>query len=340
MVRFLWRKNILSTGTGSVNQRREMHEVGDMEVFVRVIERASFSGAADALGVTPSAVSKHVTRLEDRLGVRLLHRTTRRLSLTPEGEIYHARVRDILAAFAEAEGEVAHRGVEPQGLLRINSVAPFAFHCLSDALPEFMALYPKVEVALAVTDHIVDLIEEGADLGLRTGRIDDASLVRRPICTVERGIYAAPAYVERRGLPASPEELKEHDCIGLSSTPAWEQWPFDIGGERRVVEVRSRLSVDNAMMALQLAIGGAGIARTSNLTVGRAATDGRLVQLFRDSHVTEATPLSAVYPIGRHRMLKVRVFIDFLVARYRHPPWQVTDERSVFDAAACGAVVR
>jgi DNA-binding transcriptional LysR family regulator len=287
-----------------------------------VVERGSFSAAAEALGVTPSAVSKHVTRLEDRLGVRLLHRTTRRLSLTPEGEIYHARVRDILSAIAEAEGEVAHRGVEPQGLLRINSVAPFAFHCLSDALPEFMALYPKVEIALSVTDRIVDLIEDGADLGLRTGRIDEASLVRRPICTVERGIYAAPTYIARRGLPASPEGLSEHDCIGLSSTPSWEKWPFIIDGERRVVEVRSRISVDNAMTALQLAVCGAGILRTSNLTVGRAAGDGRLVQLFRDCHATEATPLSAVYPIGRHRMLKVRIFIDFLVARYRQPVWQ------------------
>jgi DNA-binding transcriptional LysR family regulator len=299
-----------------------MHEVGDMEVFVRVVERASFSGAAEALGVTPSAVSKHVTRLEDRLGVRLLHRTTRLLSLTPEGEVYHARVREILVAIAEAEGEVADRGVEPQGLLRINSVVPFAFHCLSEALPEFMLRYPKVEVALAVTDRIVDLIEDGADVGLRTGRIDGGSLVRRRICTVERGIYAAPAYLARRGVPATPEALKEHDCIGLSSTPAWERWPFVLGGERRVIEVRSRLSVDNTMTALQLALGGAGIARISNLTVGGAVREGRLVQLFVDSHAAESTPLSAVYPLGRHRMLKVRVFIDFLAFRYRHPPWQ------------------
>jgi DNA-binding transcriptional LysR family regulator len=324
MLHFTGRKSILSTGTGSVNQKRAMNEVGDMEVFVRVVEQASFSGAADALGVTPSAVSKHMTRLEDRLGVRLLHRTTRRLSLTPEGEIYYARVRDILAAIVEAESEVADRGVEPQGLLRINAIVPFAFHCLSEALPDFMIRYPKVEVALAVTDRIVDLIKDGADVGLRTGRIDEGSLVRRRICTVERGIYAAPAYLGRRGVPATPEALKEHDCIGLSSTPAWERWPFVIGGERRVIEVGSRLSVDNTLTALQLAIGGAGIARISNLTVGRAVSEGRLVQLFRDSHAAEATPLSAVYPLGRHRMLKVRVFIDFLITRYSHPPWQAT----------------
>lgn len=302
-----------------------MHEVNDMEVFLRVVERASFSGAAEALGVTPSAVSKHVSRLEDRLGVRLLHRTTRRLSPTPEGEIYLERAREILEKIAEAEGEVAECGVEPQGLLRINAVVPFAFHCLSEALPEFMNRYPKVEIALAVTDRIVDLIEDRADVGLRTGQIDEGSLVARRICTVERGIYAAPAYLARRGVPKSPEALLEHDCIGLSSTPGAQYWPFMIEGERQMIEVHGRLSVDNTLTALQLAIGGAGIARISNLTVGKAVHDGRLVQLFLDSHIAEATPLSAVYPFGRHRMLTVRAFIDFLVARYRSPPWQVAE---------------
>jgi DNA-binding transcriptional LysR family regulator len=302
-----------------------MHEVGEMQVFALVVERASFSEAAAQLGITPSAVSRHVTRLEDRLGARLLHRTTRRLALTPEGAVYHARVRDILAAIAAAEGEVANPGAEPHGLLRVNSVVPFAFHCIAEALPDFMQRYPKVEVALTVTDRIVDLIEDGADVALRTGEIDELSLVRRRICTVERGIYAAPDYLARRGVPDTPEALHAHECIGLSNTPNWQNWPFVVAGERRVVKVQSRITVDNTMVALHLALAGAGIVRISNLTVGRAVRDGRLVPLLRESHAVEPTPLSAIYPLGRHRMPNVRAFIDFLAERFRHPPWQEPD---------------
>jgi DNA-binding transcriptional LysR family regulator len=310
-----------------------MQQSGDMHVFVRIVDSGSFSAAAEALGITASAVSKIITRLEDRLGVRLLHRTTRRLALTPEGEIYHLRAKDILAAITDTEHEVSGRGSAPQGRLRVNSVAPFALQYLAAALPLFMTSYPKVEVELAVTDRIVDLLADHADIAIRTGTISDSSLVVRKIGDVERGIFASPDYLKRRGTPKTPSELINHDCIKLSATPAGHRWPFYDSGEIKVIEIGSRLSVDNAAVALHLALAGAGIVRTSNLTVGNAVRDGRLVQLFTDCHVVESTPISAVYPLGRHRMLKVRAFIDFLVEHFRVPPWR---DATLMETAAEG----
>jgi DNA-binding transcriptional LysR family regulator len=291
-------------------------QVGEMQVFDRVVARASFSAAAEELGLTPSAVSRVISRLEDWLGVRLLHRTTRRLSLTPEGEVYHLRTRDILAAIADVEDDLSAHARAPQGRLRVNCVVPFALHFLAGELPDFLARHPRIEVDLAVTDRIVDLLAENVDVAVRTGPITEPSLVVRRIGRVERGIFAAPAYLERRGVPLTPDDLDRHDCIRISSTPSGHRWPFRVGGAERTVEIASRISVDNADMALHLALSGAGLVRTSDLTVGAAVRDGRLVPLMADCHLAEPTPVSAVYPQGRHRMPKVRAFIDFLAERF------------------------
>jgi DNA-binding transcriptional LysR family regulator len=298
-----------------------MDATADMRTFVRVVERGSFSAAAEELEITPSAVSKLVTRLEDRLGVRLLHRTTRRLALTPEGETYHLRARDILAAIADAEIEVS-RGGDPQGRLRVNSVIPFALHQIAQALPDFIARYPRIEVEIAATDRVVDLLVENTDVAIRTGPIDDPSLVVRKIAVVERGIFASPTYLARRGTPHSFDELAVHDCIRLSSSLAGRRWLFHDCGRVKALEVQSRIVVDNSEAALQLALASAGIIRVCDIVVGNAVRDGRLVELLTDSHVTEPTPLSAAYPLGQHRMPKVRAFIDFLVERFSHAPWR------------------
>src|SRR6266508_4344355 len=196
-----------------------MSSNGDMLVFAQVAERASFSAAAEYLGITRSAVSKVVTRLEHRLGVRLLHRTTRRLSLTPEGEIYHRRARDILAAIDDAEVEVS-RAQTPQGRLRVNSFVTFALQHIAPVLPDFFARYPNVQIELSVTDRVVDLLADNADVAIRTGTVDDPSLVVRKIAYVERGIFASPQYLARRGAPRTSDQLAEHDCIKLTSNSA------------------------------------------------------------------------------------------------------------------------
>lgn len=299
-----------------------MDAATDMRVFVRVVERGSFSAAADDLQLTPSAVSKLVTRLEDRLGVRLFHRTTRRLALTPEGETYHLRARDILAAIEDAETEVARSGTTARGRLRVNSGTAFVLHELAAALPDFLARYPDIEVELAVTDRMVDLLAENADVAIRTGPIGDPSLVARKIADAERGLFAAPAYLERHGVPRTPDDLARHNCIVLSSIPAINRWPFHAGAKVRIVQVTSRVIVDDAEVAMRLAVAGAGIVRLSDLLVGEAVRRGLLVPLLADQHVVEPIPVSAVYPQGRHRMAKVRAFVDFVVERFASAPWR------------------
>lgn len=300
-----------------------MDSAGEMRVFTRVVERGSFSSAAEDLGITPSAVSKLVTRLEDRLGVRLLHRTTRSLALTPEGETYHLRARDILAAIEDAEAEMSRAGRRPRGRLRVSCVTAFALHQLAPALPDFMARYPEVDIELTATDRVIDLLAEHADVGIRTGPIADPSLVVRKITDVERGLFASPVYLARCGTPRKPEQLRDHDCIILSLIPSAHRWFFHENGHVKGIDIVSRVLVDSAEAALQLAIAGGGVTRVGDMLVGQAIRDGRLVPVLSDSHVIERVPLSAVYPQGRHRMPKVRAFLDFLVERFRYAPWRL-----------------
>ena len=298
-----------------------MPSAEDMRVFVRVVEKASFSAAAEEFEMTPSAVSRLITRLEKRLGARLLHRTTRRLALTPEGQIYHRRARDILAAIDDAEVEVS-RSQSPQGRLRVNSMVPFAIQLVA-ALPEFAARYPNIDLDLTATDRVVDLIAENADVAIRTGRITDASLVVRKIAEVYRHIFASPLYLKRRGTPVSPHELDDHQCITITSIAGGNRWAFREKKQVRFIDIRKAIAVDNSDAALQMALTGAGIVRLADIVVGDAVRDGRLVQLFRDSHVVEPVQVSAVYPLGRQGMPKVRAFIDFLVEKFRRAPWRV-----------------
>jgi DNA-binding transcriptional LysR family regulator len=304
-----------------------MDSATEMRVFVRVVERGSFSAAAEDLAMTPSAISKLVSRLEDRLGIRLLHRTTRRLALTPEGETYHLRAQEILSAIDDAEAEVARLGTTPRGRLRVNTGTAFALHELVAALPDFIARYPEIEIDLSVTDRVVDLLSENADVAIRTGMVTDPSLVARKIADAERGIFAAPAYLDRRGTPATPDELARHDAIVVNSVPAVNRWPFRDGDGVRIVEVNNKIVVDDAEVALRLAIAGTGILRVSDMLVGEAVRRGLLVPLFVGVSVSEPLPVSAVYPQGRHRMAKVRAFVDFVVDRFKGAPWRQWDVR-------------
>jgi DNA-binding transcriptional LysR family regulator len=292
-----------------------------MAVFARAIERGSFSAAADDLGLTPSAVSKLVTRLEDRLGVRLLHRSTRRLALTQEGEIYLSRARQILADIDDAEAEVARTRGAPRGRLQINCGTAFGLHQLSHALGGFLARYPEIEIDLTVTDRIVDLVAEHADVAIRVGRIADGPLVVRKLADLERVICAAPSYLARRGTPHAPTDLVNHDCIVVTQ-PGLNRWPFRGRETIDVVEIVPRVTVDNAVAALNMAVEGVGIVRLVDVTVGEPLRQGRLVALLSDAHYVEPLPLSAVYLAGRHRLPKVRVFLEFLSEWCAHAPWR------------------
>jgi DNA-binding transcriptional LysR family regulator len=299
-----------------------MSDIADLRAFVRVVERGGFAAASKDLGISPSGVSKLISRLEDRLGVRLLHRTTRRLSLTPEGEKYHSRGRDILAAIEEAEAEVSRAGRRVQGRLRVNCLPAFAVNQLARATSDFLAHYPAIELELALTDRVVDLLEENADVAIRAGHIDDPSLVARKFGEIRRGLFASPEYLARCGIPRTPEAIRDHDCIVLSTLPSALRWPFLNGREVQRIDIKSRVLVDSGEAALRLAIAGCGITRLADLITEQAVRQGSLVSVLVESHVAESMPLCAVYPHGRHRMPKVRAFLDFIVKRFSHNPWR------------------
>ena len=235
-----------------------MDATSDLRVFVRAVDRGSFSSAAKDLGLTPSAVSKLVSRLEDRLGARLLERSTRRLALTPEGETFFARAKRIVADIEEAEEEVSRIRGAPRGRLHINSGTAFGLHQLAPALADFLARYPEIDLELSITDRLVDLIDEQADIAVRSGHIPKGPFVQRKIADLQRVICAAPAYLARHGTPKVAADLKEHDCIVVAG-PGLNRWPFKTRGGIDIIDVRPRVTTDDAEAAVRLAIEGAGI---------------------------------------------------------------------------------
>lgn len=297
----------------------------EMATLVAAIEHGGFSAAARALGVTPSAVSKTITRLESRLGVRLLNRTTRRLTPTPEGEALFARGRHILAELDDAEQEAARARGAPRGLLRINSLVAFGLHQLPPVLPEFLRRYPEVQVELSIGDRMVDLVEEGTDLAIRSGRLADSSLVARKICDTQRVVCAAPAYLKRHGTPRRPEDLLRHNCIVICDNPQLRRWPFDDPAGRdgvRTIEVGGNVAANNAENVLQLGLLGLGIVRLGDLVIAEHIHAGRLVPLLAEVHHVEPLPLHAVYPQARLRSPKVGAMVDFLIEKFAHAPWR------------------
>ena len=299
-----------------------MDRTAEMTAFVRAVETGGFSAAARDLGLTPSALSKLVGRLEDRLGVRLLHRTTRRLQLTAEGETFFNRARPILTALDEAEAEVAAAGAQPRGLLRLNCGSAFGRHQLTPAIPRFLERYPEIELDLTIDDLAPVPTDERYDLIIRIGALDESSAVARRICNLERVICAAPAYLERHGIPRTPDDLQRHNCLWITSLPALRRWPFDTDDGIRVVHISGNIVANNAETVLQLAVAGVGITRLTDVIVGDALRRGALVPVLTEWHHVEPVPLYATYPSGRHLAPKVRAMMDFLVEQFGHTPWR------------------
>jgi len=298
----------------------------EMTTLVAAVEHGGFSAAARMLGVTPSAVSKSITRLEARLGVRLLNRTTRQLTATPEGEALVARGRHILAELDEAEMEVTRTRGAPRGLLRLHSLVAFGLHQLPPLLPEFLRRYPEVSIELSISDRLVDLVEEGGDLAVRSGRLADSTLVARRICETERVICAAPSYLKRHGTPRKPEDLLQHNCIVISGYPQLRRWPFDDADSRdglRTIEVSGSVAANNAENVLQMALLGVGIVRLGELVTAEHIRAGRLVPILTDHHHVEPLALHAVYPQSRLRSPKVAAMVDFLIEKFAQAPWRV-----------------
>jgi DNA-binding transcriptional LysR family regulator len=301
-----------------------MDQVFAMDVLLRAVDKGGFAPVARELGVSPSALSKVVAKLEERLGVKLLHRTTRHLRPTAEGEAYLERAARIVAAVREADNEAMRHGGEPSGRLRLIVGLSFGTYALVPSLPEFLARYPAIDLDLVMGERAVDPSESGADLAIRLGALADSSLIARRICDVERVICAAPSYIAGNGMPRDPQALDRHDCLTLADAPELGRWPFTVDGKPLVVDVRGRgrITANNAETLLELAVLGQGIVRLPDVIVGPALRDGRLVALFADTHIAEPVPVYAIYPYTRQRPPKVGAMIDFLVETFADAPWR------------------
>jgi DNA-binding transcriptional LysR family regulator len=294
----------------------------EMAIFQRVVERGSFAGAADDVDLSPSAVAKLISRLEARLGVRLINRTTRRLALTAEGEVYLAHAREILAAIEAAESDVATARLSPRGHLRVHAFPVVAVHHLVPVLPDFLKRYPQITFDFLVTNRIVDILGENVDISLRMGALDDSALVARKIVDLRRIVCASPGYLARHGRPVQPADLAHHSCLTLSRNPGAATWPFQFNGELVQIDVKGTVSADSADMLLGLAIEGAGILRISEHVVAEAIEKGQLEPLLQDVQDPEKYPLWALLPPGRYQAPKVRAFLDFLIERLGSAPWR------------------
>ncbi|SMF09804.1 DNA-binding transcriptional regulator, LysR family [Tistlia consotensis] len=290
-----------------------MDNVSEMEVFVRVVQAKSFSEAARSLGLSPSAVSKQIGRLEDRLGARLLNRTTRQLSLTEIGAAFHERAERIVNDIAEAERAVSHLHGAPRGQLKVNAPVAFGIDHLAPLLPGFMAENPEVSVDLSVNDRFVDLVEEGIDVALRIGELADSSLIARRLAANRRVVCAAPSYLERRGTPASTADLKRHNCLVYTYRQQRRDWHFDGPGGHELVTVNGDLETNNAQVLRMAALGGLGIVLLPLWLVGPDLTEGRLIEVLPQYHVPDSS-IYAVWPAGRHLSPKVRAFVDHIAA--------------------------
>ena len=294
----------------------------EMQVFQRVVTRGSFARAADDLGLSASAVSKLITRLEQRLGVRLINRSTRRLALTQEGELYFQSSRDVLRAIEAAEAEIASTRTAPRGQLRVHAFPTFAVDHLSAALPDFLARHPRISFDFLVTNRAVDLLAENVDVALRVGQLADSTMVARRISALTQVVCASPKYLARHGRPLQPSDLRKHACLTLSHLPGANKWAFRRRDVSVDVNVDGPVSADSAHMLLRLAIEGLGIVRFGDNVVARAVRAGLMEPLLQDWEEPENFPLWAILPPGRQRAPKVKVFVDFLAERFATAPWR------------------
>jgi len=295
-----------------------MNQTQDLSFFHLLAKQGSLAATARELGLTPPAVSKRLTVLEARLGVRLVNRTTRSMSLTAEGELYFSHASRILTQINEVEQLVSSSRAAPKGLIRVNASLGFGRRYIGPALAAFFALYPEVEIQLEISDHPLDLATHGFDLGIRFGTLPDAAFHARKIASNRRLLCASPLYLDRHGTPERLTDLQQHNCIFLRQNESpYGVWSFTNGGRTQNIKVRGALGCNDGEVALNWALEGFGILLRAEWDIARYVRSGRLRLVLEDQTPTRAD-VYAVYPQQLHLSARVRSLIDFLVERFKH----------------------
>ena len=284
-------------------------------VFVAVINSGSFTAASESLGHSTSYISKEVSRLEKRLGSRLLNRTTRTISLTDAGRAYYERCQQIVIDAENASRSVSSLQDEPRGLLRVNAPTSFGSRHLLEYLSKFLHRYPEVNLEIEFNDRIIDVVAEGYDVVIRVGNVRDSNLVARPFTRSKTVIVASPEYLSRHGTPENPSELADHHCITYSLEANPLSWEFRKEDEHVQVKLASRALCNNADIMVSLACDGVGIARMPLFTCNREVDEGKLKIILEDFEQREFN-VYAVYPHRQYLTAKVRVFVDYLVESF------------------------
>ncbi len=294
----------------------------ELEAFVAVVEAGSFTQAADRLGVAKSAVSRRVAALEARLGVELIRRTTRRLNLTETGQGFYERSARILADLDEAESAAAQSHGELRGRLKVALPLSFGIRHMSGPISEFSRRHPNVHFELDLNDRRIDLLEEGADLALRIGKLGDSSLIARRLFDARTVVIASPAYLEQYGVPGTPADLARHRCLVYSNLSDPTRWVCrEPDGTALHVDVQPAMAASSGDFICAQAVEGHGIAMQPTFIAGASIAEGKLVPLLSD-YEWPVTPAYAIYPPTRHLSYRVRAFIDFLADEFAGtPPW-------------------
>lgn len=293
-----------------------MDRLTEMEAFATVVDQGGFTDAAKKMGISKSAVSKHVSSLEARLGARLLNRTTRRVSPTEIGLAYYDRARRVLSDAGEADALVASMQSAPTGLLRLSVATDFGVNHLSPILGDFLQKYPDITVNMVLNNRYVELISEGFDMAIRMGDLEDSSLRARKLAETQMRMIAAPSYFEKHGRPERLDDLNAHKLLHYSNQASGNAWKITApSGEERQIRSAGWLSVNDGQSLLNACIAGLGIAYLPSFLYANAMEQGQVVDVMPDLPV-ESTGIYAVYPPGRFTQPKVRAFIDFLVAHF------------------------
>lgn len=293
----------------------------EMQVFCTVVDKGSFVGAAEPLEMSKAAISRYVSGLEERLGVRLLHRTTRKLSLTEEGRQFYHQARDVLTLMDQAEEAVSSSAPEPSGVLRINAPVSFGVLHLAPVWADFMKVYPNVELDISLNDRLVDLVEEGFDAAVRIARMESSSLVGRRLAGTRMCLCASPQYLANHPEIRSLSDLTVHGVIAYTNFASGNEWQFEGPHGSETVRTRSSVRCNNGDTCRSIALAGGGIALQPSFMVAEDLRRGDLVEIL-PAYQSVELGIYVVYPTRKHLATKVRVLINFLAERFAHPQWE------------------